>query len=152
MAFAQGHEKVGGRRKGVPNKATAAVRELAQDLVGDHEYLKRLQQRLKRGQAGSMETMLWQYAFGRPTERPETTNEVPHFDFEQVMGANFAQVMGAIGAASAPLIKAKRERAEREAAMREADQLAPLDDSVGGPGSSDPAWRAGRRRRKEVEE
>ena len=100
MAFARGHEKVGGRRKGVPNKATAAVRELARDLVVDHEYLKRLQQRLKRGQAGSMETMLWQYAFGRPTERPETTNEVPPFDF--------AQALRAI------------EQAEREAAMREA--------------------------------
>src|SRR2546425_10639788 len=65
MAFQPGHKKVGGRTKGTPNKATVQARELARDLLGP-KYQERLRQRLLAGEAGSMETLLWQYAFGRP--------------------------------------------------------------------------------------
>jgi hypothetical protein len=65
MAFQHGHKKIGGRVKGTPNKATVAARELARDLLGP-KYQERLRQRLLAGQAGSMEALLWQYAFGRP--------------------------------------------------------------------------------------
>ena len=39
MAFEPGHQKVGGRGKGVPNRATTLVRELARRLVQDPKYL-----------------------------------------------------------------------------------------------------------------
>jgi len=65
LAFQRGHKKVGGRTKGTLNKATVQARELARDLLGP-KYLERLQRRLLAGQAGSMEPLLWQYAFGRP--------------------------------------------------------------------------------------
>jgi len=65
MAFQPGHKKVGGRTKGTPNKATVQARELARDLLGPR-YLARLRQRLLAGEAGGMESLLWQYAFGRP--------------------------------------------------------------------------------------
>ena len=65
MPFQPGHRKVGGRIKGTPNKATVEARELARDLLGT-KYQERLRQRLLAGEAGSMEALLWQYAFGRP--------------------------------------------------------------------------------------
>jgi hypothetical protein len=65
MPFQPGHPKVGGRIKGTPNKATVEARELARDLLGT-KYQERLRQRLLAGEAGGMETLLWQYAFGRP--------------------------------------------------------------------------------------
>ena len=65
MAFQPGHRKVGGRTKGTLNKATVEARELARDLLGP-KYQERLRQRLQAGEAGSMEALLWQYAFGRP--------------------------------------------------------------------------------------
>ena len=37
MAFEPGHEKVGGRKKGTPNKTTASIRSRIQKLV-DSEY------------------------------------------------------------------------------------------------------------------
>src|SRR5437899_12228127 len=65
MPFQPGHSKVGGRIKGTPNKATVEARDLARDLLGP-KYQERLRQRLQAGEAGSMEALLWQYAFGRP--------------------------------------------------------------------------------------
>src|SRR5207245_6968615 len=58
-----------GRRKGVPNKATAVVRELARRLVQDPKYLASLQRRLRHGEAGSMEPMLWNHAYGHRDTR-----------------------------------------------------------------------------------
>ncbi len=66
MPFESGHQKLGGRRKGTPNQTTAEGRELARRLVFDAEYQKRLRQRLIAGEGGSLEPLLWQYAFGRP--------------------------------------------------------------------------------------
>ena len=65
MPFQPGHRKVGGRIKGTPNKATVEARELARNLLGT-KYQERLKQRLLAGEAGSMEALLWLYAFGRP--------------------------------------------------------------------------------------
>jgi len=73
MAFQPGHKKIGGRTKGTPNKATVLARELARDLLGP-KYLERLRQRLVAGEAGGMEGLLWQYAFGRPVTEP-TAND-----------------------------------------------------------------------------
>jgi len=66
MAFEKGHKKVGGRRAGVPNKTTAAMRACAAELIADPAYQESLRQRLLKGRAGRIEPLLWQYACGRP--------------------------------------------------------------------------------------
>lgn len=62
-----------GRRKGVQNKATVEVREMAQKLIEDPGYRKALKIRLQVGEAQAVETMLWHYAYGKPKERVEVT-------------------------------------------------------------------------------
>jgi hypothetical protein len=45
MAFETGHQKVGGRKKGTPNKLTKEMREVLKDVVADE--LNTLGQRLE---------------------------------------------------------------------------------------------------------
>ena len=56
-----------GRKKGVPNKATAEVRAACVAIVDDPQYRKKL---LARARAGTLppavECMLWHYAKGKP--------------------------------------------------------------------------------------
>lgn len=67
-----GLRRGGGRTKGVPNKVTAEVRDLARKLVDDTAYLGRLKTRLQGGRcAPAVETMLWHYAYGKPKETIE---------------------------------------------------------------------------------
>lgn len=70
--FEKGHKKSRGRPKGVPNKATVEVREAAQKIVQDPEYLKSLTERLLAGRAPHIESLLWLFAYGRPKEQPST--------------------------------------------------------------------------------
>ncbi len=57
-----------GRPKGAENKRTKEARELARKLATDTTYQKPLLQRLRAGEAGSMEPTLWYYAFGKPKD------------------------------------------------------------------------------------
>ena len=58
-----------GRPKGIPNKATKEVKELARKLVLDPEYQAKLKQRLLKGTLPpAVETQLWHYAFGKPKD------------------------------------------------------------------------------------
>ena len=58
-----------GRPKGVPNKATKEVKELAQRLVLDPEYQQKLKQRLLNGTLQpAVEALLWHYSFGKPKD------------------------------------------------------------------------------------
>lgn len=66
--FLPGNRPKGHRKKGVPNKITSEVRNLAKSLLGDRKYLTGLRKRLREGNAGAVEALLWQYAFGRPKE------------------------------------------------------------------------------------
>ena len=66
MAFQPGHRKMGGRAKGVPNGATAEIREFARSLFEDPAYKKALRERLIKGHAGPMEVQLLHYAYGKP--------------------------------------------------------------------------------------
>ena len=59
-----------GRPKGSPNKVTTAVREIAQSIVNDETYRKNLISRMRSGSImPGVETMLWHYAYGKPTEK-----------------------------------------------------------------------------------
>jgi hypothetical protein len=69
-SFKPGHRGAGGRPKGALNRATIEIRALARGLVEDPAYLAALRRRLAAGKAGSLEPMLFAYAYGRPTERP----------------------------------------------------------------------------------
>lgn len=61
-----------GRKKGVPNKATAEVRAVCASIVDDPEYRTTL---LTRARAGTLppavECMLWHYAKGKPKDHVE---------------------------------------------------------------------------------
>lgn len=58
----------GGRKPGVPNRVTQEVREVAQNIIGNPDYLARLKVRIDRGTAPHMETLLWHYAYGKPKD------------------------------------------------------------------------------------
>lgn len=58
-----------GRPKGIPNKASGEVKILARDLLSDPIYLANLRKRLRSGKiAPAVETTLYHYAFGKPSE------------------------------------------------------------------------------------
>ena len=57
-----------GRPKGVPNKASAEIREAARRLLEDEAYQRGLSVRLIKGRAPHMETLLYHYAYGKPKE------------------------------------------------------------------------------------
>jgi hypothetical protein len=61
--------KVGGP-KGALNRATLEIRALARSLVEDPAYLAALRRRFVAGKAGPMEVLLFNHAYGRPSERP----------------------------------------------------------------------------------
>jgi len=64
---------MGGRAKGVPNRATAEMQEFARSLFEDPAYKKALRDRLIKGQAGSMEIQLLHYAYGKPKSEEAAT-------------------------------------------------------------------------------
>jgi hypothetical protein len=80
-SFKPGHRGAGGRPRGALNRTTIEIRALARGLVEDPAYLAALRRRLAAGKAGSLEPMLFAYAYGRPTERPagpaEASRQVP---------------------------------------------------------------------------
>ena len=66
-----------GRKKGVPNKATAEVRAACAAIVDDPTYRRQLIARAKAGKlAPALECMLWHYAKGKPKEQVEHSGGV----------------------------------------------------------------------------
>lgn len=57
-----------GRKPGVPNKASVEIKEIARRLLEDPEYQASLKVRLKRGSAGAVEPLLYQYGYGHPSK------------------------------------------------------------------------------------
>jgi hypothetical protein len=64
-----------GRHKGIPNKATREIRELAQRLLSDPAYQAHLKKRLRAGTAGQLEIVLYYYAYGKPAEKVQVAGE-----------------------------------------------------------------------------
>lgn len=62
-----------GRKPGIPNKATAEIKETAQRLLSDPAYVDSLKRRLPAGKAPHMETLLHHYAYGKPKDTLDGT-------------------------------------------------------------------------------
>ena len=60
-----------GRPKGIPNRVTAEIRQLARTLLEDKPYRRSLRRRLMNGTLGALEIVLWHYAYGKPKEHVE---------------------------------------------------------------------------------
>ena len=73
-----------GRPKGSPNKRTGEARELARKFATDPIYQKRLLERLRAGEAGSMEPTLWHYAFGKPRDTVAHTFDLTKLSDEEL--------------------------------------------------------------------
>lgn len=65
-----------GRPKGALNKTTREIKELSQSLLTDPAYLNALKRRLVSGKAPHMETLLHQYAYGKPKDTTEHQGQV----------------------------------------------------------------------------
>ena len=78
-------KKTGGRKKGTPNKATADARAACALIVDDPTYRRNLLARAQRGELPpAVETMLWAYAHGKPTQALDVEiagPDVPAFVF-----------------------------------------------------------------------
>jgi hypothetical protein len=61
----------GGRKPGSVNKTTREIREFAQRMLEDPEYVAALKIRLKRGTAGAIEPLLYHYGYGKPKDTLE---------------------------------------------------------------------------------
>jgi hypothetical protein len=67
-----------GRPKGVPNRATVEIKELAARLTTqDKKYMANLRRRLQAGEANHIETLLWQWQFGRPKDLDPAPDRPP---------------------------------------------------------------------------
>lgn len=75
MPFKPGHKKVGGRKRGTPNKDSVPARDLARALLGTAEYQVSLEQRLIAGTAPKMELFLWRALLGTPQAEPDDLGE-----------------------------------------------------------------------------
>lgn len=63
-----------GRPKGMGNKITQEIREIARGLLSSEKYLNVLIRRLESGDLSpQMETLLWQYGYGKPKDTVEIT-------------------------------------------------------------------------------
>jgi hypothetical protein len=82
----KGTPKTGGRVKGTPNKVSFEVKNFCRRLVEDPIYQAGFIGRLHGGTLPpGLEAMVWNYAFGKPTEQLEvsgTVNTVKRVVFE----------------------------------------------------------------------
>ena len=79
MARPKGSPKTpgSGRKAGSRNHVTAGIRAIARSLIDDPDYRAALHARLKAGTAGTMESVLWHYGYGRPTGTNDDGDTLP---------------------------------------------------------------------------
>jgi hypothetical protein len=95
-----------GRKKGVPNKATADAKAFAEALVDDPVYRAKLTKDLRRRKVSPpIEQMLWHYAKGKPKDVIELEGRL---NFDALNRASDAEL---IARAEELLAKAKQYEA-----------------------------------------
>ena len=110
----RGSPKIGGRRKGTPNRRTVEARLLCSNLVHDVGYQARLRKDfLRRRLHPSIESMVWAYHLGRPKTEVEMTG---NFTMNQRLEAE------------RQLIRSTLDRAELELLAEQSQRL--LDDAL----------------------
>jgi hypothetical protein len=67
--FQKGHKKLGGRKRGTPNKATRDVKEFFAEFMSSPEYQDNIRQRILAGRAVPIEQVGLYYTAGKPTEK-----------------------------------------------------------------------------------
>lgn len=70
-------ERRGGRQKGTRNHITDGIREIARGFIDDPVYRAALKARLEAGTAGTMESLLWGYGYGKPALDHAADGSVP---------------------------------------------------------------------------
>jgi hypothetical protein len=73
--FEKGHKKLGGRKKGTPNRATRDVKEFFKEFLESAEYQENVQQRILAGRALPIEQVGLFYTAGKPRERVEVESK-----------------------------------------------------------------------------
>jgi hypothetical protein len=80
-----------GRPPGAPNKANGLAKHFAREIVESPEYRASLKSRAKSGTLPpQVETMLWAYAYGKPTEKVEITTP-QHQDMSEMSTEELAE-------------------------------------------------------------
>jgi hypothetical protein len=64
------------KSKSTKSKNSEEARNLAANILNDEQYRETLKRRLIAGNAPHMETLLWHYAFGKPTENVDFQGEL----------------------------------------------------------------------------
>lgn len=67
-SFKKGHKKMGGRKKGTPNRATQEIRAFFTELMHSPEYQASLKARILAGKAVPIEQLGFYYVAGKPTD------------------------------------------------------------------------------------
>ena len=67
--FQKGHKKLGGRKRGTPNKATRDVKDFFAEFMNSPEYQDNIRQRILAGRAVPIEQTGLYYTAGKPTEK-----------------------------------------------------------------------------------
>ena len=68
MPFEPGQPKIGGRREGIPNRATAEFKGFWQQFLASTEYRDSLKRRMLDGKADHMERYVAELLYGRPRQ------------------------------------------------------------------------------------
>jgi hypothetical protein len=105
--FQGGHPKLGGRRKGTPNVATAESKTFATRLVTDKTYQANLKKRLLAGKLHpGVEQMLWHYAHGKPKDHLELDDKRETSEVERIRKLDPADLRRELAEAHAEIGKA----------------------------------------------
>jgi hypothetical protein len=67
--FRKGHAKLGGRKKGTPNRASTEMRVFLKSVIEDPEYQEALRARMIAGKAPQMEQLATYYTVGKPQDQ-----------------------------------------------------------------------------------
>ena len=73
MPFEPGQPKIGGRKEGTQNRATADFKAFWQQFVASAEYRNNLQRRILDGKADHMEKYVAELLHGRPRQEVDMT-------------------------------------------------------------------------------